>query len=525
MYRITLFLIWFLLLTNSAFSQTADNLKIDPMLLVSLKECRNISKALGGELFSGWQFEKTPVLLYRPKVQDVLINFPHKPEGFVEYTGFNPLGTSPIYVRNEKTFIEDDDQNTTREIEGVKVLVVADQFSRMRNQLRFSVLEVPKEQAEKWLDEWNFVQSVYGELTIILHESFHVHQETLAPKKRADEGVVARYPVLDPVNNSLYILEGDILRDALLATNAKTRLEKIKQFVAVRQSRQSRLDKNLVEYENLNEYSEGLAKYVEYKFLRAGQKIIPVKEMFYRSGFEGYGAVLEKQFQNRVKQMVEIVAVRDDRTGNRYGAGPLRFKLYELGAMQALLLDTVMPNWKEKIFTDGVYLTDLLKQAMALSSPQEANLYLEKAKAEYKYEDAYQEKLKFETEGKRKIQEKLDAILKTKQTLVKISYESFTDEIRIGYTPFGVTMITPQSAIYDLVPIAVGFKKGVVLRMKQTIPVLIDKEKKQIIFAVSTPPDKFLIENETKVETDEFLLSTVKTETQKTQNTIEFKLK
>src|SRR6266568_859439 len=164
------------------------------------------------------------------------------------------------------------------------------------------------------------------------------------------------------------------------------------------------------------------------------------------------------------------------------GAGPLRFKLYELGAVQALLLDEVMPSWKGKIFNKDVYLTDLLKQSVSLSESDMAQ-YLEKAKSEYDYNQAYETKLRFEKEGKEKAQELFDAIFKTQKTLVQISYEGSTERIGLGYTPFGVTQITPRSAIYDLTPIRVVFKNGVELQMKQVIPVFIDREKKLIAFA------------------------------------------
>ena len=112
-------LIWSLIVlllftAKASFPQPSTELRIDPLLLVSLKECRNITKTLGRELFPGWDFQQTPVLLYRPGVQDLLINFPHKPEGFSEYHGVNPLGNETIYVRNDTTLIPDDDQNTAQ---------------------------------------------------------------------------------------------------------------------------------------------------------------------------------------------------------------------------------------------------------------------------------------------------------------------------------------------------------------------------------------------------------------------------
>jgi hypothetical protein len=513
-----------LFLASAVLSQDADELKIDPLLLVSLKECRNITKTLGDEFYPGWDFQKTPVLFYRPNVQELLINYPHKPEGFSEYTGLTPLKNEPIYVRNDTTIFSIDDQNTSTEIEGIAVLVVADPFSRMRNQIRGAVLNRTKDFVVDWLEEWNFLQSPYDEIRMILHEAFHIFQEKMAPEKFANEMTVAIYPLLDPVNNSLYALEGHILRNALLSKDPKERMEKIKEFVAVRMFRQSRLEEDVVEYENTNEYVEGTAKYVEYKFLEIGEIVEPIEEMYYHNGFNGYSGILSKQFEDEINDMVKIVSVSDNRFGNKYGTGPMRFRLYELGACQALLLDEVMPEWKNKIFDEDVYLCNLLRNAVKLSK-RDSQKYLKQAKIEHNYDQVYQEKLVFEQEGKKRIQEKMDSILKTDNTLVTIPYQGYTDEIGIGFTPFGVTQISENSAIYDMVPIAVGFKKGVVLQFKKVIPVIIDKEKKEIIFAIDSPVSQFGSGPASQLDTDEFTLSDVKMEIEKKGNHITIQLK
>jgi hypothetical protein len=505
-------LLWIIFITTLIFSdlvhsQVSSGLRIDPLLLVSLKECRNITNNLGNELFPGWDFQKTPVLFYRPNVQELLINYPHKPKGFFLYTGFNPLGDDTIYVRNDTTFVPYDDQNTSREVDSIRVLVVADPFSTLRNQLQ-DMLGRPKQFASDWLRHWEFIPDPYFKLQVILHEAFHVYQNEKAPDKGADETAVAHYPLLDPENNALYVMEGNILRDALFAHDPEARLEKIKEFVSVRNYRQSRLDSSFVEYENLNEYTEGLAKYVEYKFMKMGEAIEPTKEMYYNQGFNGYRGVLTKRFRDAIDNMVNIVAVNDDRFGNKFGSGPLRFKLYDLGACQALLLDYTMPRWKEQIFQPTAYLTDLLKQSVALKD-KELRKYLDLAKDEYKYDEAYRSKVEFENEGKQKIEEKVASILKTEKTLVKISYGGMTDKALVArFTPFGVTQVGKQAAIYEMVPALIIFKKGVKLDFRQAIPVLVDREKQQIIFSVDTPPSKLIVDSQNRLDIPEFSLTT-----------------
>ena len=496
-----------LLIAGTAFSQQASELKLDPLLLVSLKESRNIAKTLGDELYPGWDFSKTPVLFYRPKVQELLIGFPHKPEGFSEYTGFHPLAKETIYVRTGNTFIDIDDQNTTRKIAGVEALVVADQFSRMRNQMRGVLEQRTPAVAVQWLEEWGFLRSSYKELQLILHEGFHVYQKRKAPEKGANETVVTRYPVLDAENNALYALEGRILRDALLSEDSRTRREKMREFVAVRTRRQSRLAREFVEYENRNEFSEGTAKYVEYKFLKAGERIEPVPEMYYHAGFRGYRGVLSGEFREAMQDVARVAAGSDARFANQFGAGPLRYRLYELGACQALLLDEFAPEWKQRIFDEGVYLSDLLRSAAKLSEA-EMETYMEKARAEYGYDEAYRNKQEFEREGKRVIQERVARILQTGQTLVKVAYGELSDKALVArFTPFGVTQVSAESLLYEPVPALVLFKKGVMLDFKRAVAVLMDTGKKEVVFAVETPAAAFATGAMNKLETEDFVLS------------------
>lgn len=522
------YLIIFSFLLNhipSAFAQDSIELKIDPLMMISLKECRSITGTIGDKFYPGWDFQKIPVLFYRPNVQELLINYPHKPAGFHEYLGFSPLGKDEIiYVRNDTTIFSIDGQNTSTEIEGIRVLVVSDYYSRMRSQIDGVILSRPNDFVADWLEKWNFLESPYDEIFLILHEAFHVYQRKMAPEKYADEMVVSKYPLLDPINNSLFVLEGEILRDALFSKDPAEKIEKVREFAAVRTFRQSRLKKEFAKYENINEYVEGTAKYVEYRFLKMGELVQPVYEMYYRNGFNGYKNVLSKKLADNINNMVNVASVSDNRFGNKFGAGPMRWRTYELGACQALLLDDIMPEWKTKIFEDSVYLCDLLKQAVNLTDAEQEK-FLRKAKNDYNYDRVYQEKLVFEEEGKKQIEEKKDAILKTGRTLVTISYKGYTDKIRMSYTPFGVTQINENAAIYDMVPVSVLFKKDIMLKFKKVVPVIIDKDNEEIIFAIDTPVSEFNTGNVNELNKDEFTLTNVNMDIEKKDNHISIKLK
>ena len=76
-----------------------------------------------------------------------------------------------------------------------------------------------------------------------------------------------------------------------------------------------------------------------------------------------------------------------------------------------------------------------------------------------------------------------------------------------------------------MVPIKVRFKEGVELQMKQSIPVLIDKENKIIAFAVSAAVSDFGKGSEKNLETPEFKLSTTGMEITRESNTVTIHLK
>jgi hypothetical protein len=319
-----------------------STLRIDPLTLVSVREYRRIMQRIGSDIFPGWRTDDVPILLYRPGVQDILIGAPRRPRGYSVFTGSTVLGDETIYARNDTTLMPIDDQNTSAMLDSMRVLVVADRASRERNQLR-GTLRRGAAVTEKWLGEWGFVQSPYFELEILMHEAFHVHQHRLAPGKQANESVIARYPALDPANNALIALEGRLVRDALLADDAAIRRNMTEQFLAVRHARRADLDTSVVAYEDLNEYNEGLGRYVELRFEQLGEQLTPAPEMYFQAGFEGYRGVLRKEFVRRLDDLVKITANSENRFENPFGGLPVRFRTYELGGAQGLLLDQFAP--------------------------------------------------------------------------------------------------------------------------------------------------------------------------------------
>lgn len=467
------------------------DLRIDPLLLASVKEYRHILETIGPDIYPGWKWNTIPLLLYRPKVQDVLVNAPHRPPGFAQFAGHTILPDRTIYVRNDSTTRDIDGQNTSITLDSMRVLVVADAYSRMREQIRGNLRQHSDSLTQDWLEKWGFIQSPYDEVGTILHEAFHVHQDRLAPGKGANEAVVARYPVLDATNNALVALEARLLRDAVLGPTPTERRAKAEQFLAIRSERRAALDTASVSYENLNEFKEGTAKYVQYRFLQIGERVTPTPEMYFHTGFNGYGGgVLGRLLEDQMDDMVAVAAFSDNRFGNKFGGGPLRFRLYATGGAQGLLLDELAPDWKSRIFAPGVYLTDLLGQALPLTAERRAALAAQ-AKATYAYDSILVNRRALEAEGRRAIQQRADEILNTARTLVVVSYAGAGDITGMRYTPFGMTAVNDHATIYDLVPFAVRFTNKAVLTLKTVVPVIVDRQAKTVTFAIATAATAF----------------------------------
>ncbi|MFK7847680.1 MAG: hypothetical protein AB8G77_20475 [Rhodothermales bacterium] len=476
------------------FAQQA--LKIDPLTLVAVREARSIEASL--DLFPGWDFSTAPVLLYRPGVQDVLLNTTDPPDGFTLYDGHSPLENEPIWIRNDSTHFDLDGQNTATQIDGQRVLVVADPASQMRNDIR-AFAGMASDQQERWLENWSFLGSPYDLITIMLHEGFHVHQYAKG-EKFADESLIASYPLYDATNNAMQALEGLILLDA--ARGAIDPAMALRLFAAVRSTRHARLGAELTGYELANEYVEGLAKYVEYRFYMTGASLVPHPETYLMAGFDGYDRLAER-FDDQL-EFAELVIRGEIAVNNdRFGAGNLRFRLYPMGALQGLLLDQVFPDWTGRIFDPGVFPSTMLVEAAGLSA-SEADAALDEAKAQYGYDSLFQKKEVYEQEGLAAAQNKATSLVETGQTLVRIQYGALSDESPdLGFTPFGVTPLGNGQAIYELVPINADFGEASSLSVKIVTPVLVDTVKREILFSVDMPAHE-IIAAEGEIKTDAF---------------------
>jgi len=464
----------------AATQEQVRALRIDPRLIAEAAEVWRVIAAPTNAVWPGWDASTTPILFYLPGKQDVLINHPHPPRGFVPYRGPVRFPGGAIAVGGPPTILAADGQNTSRDIEGVPTLVVADALSNLRQQIG-SLLEDPRPNLDKAqaLEYSQLATDPYGQLRLIAHEAFHVFQSRVAPTKGANEMPLTHYPVLSVENNVGLAQEGAALAAALRADSGPAFRAAVLRWFALRQQRRSRLPAEAIEYEDGAEFGEGLAKYAEYRLLAALQGRRPSTEMWWIQGFHGYGdlALLRAALVDQMLQhMRGDVLVNND----PYGTAPLRMRLYFSGMAVAAVLDRLSPTWKVRVLEPRTSLTDLVAEALA-PGPDDLRRAVEEARREPDYEALVTAKTRLAEAGRARIDSVLTQIDGGEGTGIIVEYGALATP-RLTFTPFGITVVDSSRTIYTQVPIIARFPDGSEVAQTAAAPLLHDRNAKIIRF-------------------------------------------
>lgn len=198
-----------------------------------------------------------------------------------------------------------------------------------------------------------------GYISLLAHESFHAFQGAVAPDKFAAaeraKAVEATYPWENAGLQAAWQAELDMLAAALKAETTAETAVLVTQFLAQRQER--RQDAGLtdaqIDFERQREWLEGLARYVELEIWRqaSNSDYQPHPSLADDGDFDGYAG-----FPTRWSQEIDQIGRMVDDVGDG--------RFYYTGMAQAVLLDRLLPGWKETIFEEGVFLEDLLATAV-----------------------------------------------------------------------------------------------------------------------------------------------------------------
>ena len=465
--------------TSNADKQSAGKLFIDPQLVLLSELVWNNIAVKNNQIWSGWDASSTPILFYIPNEQDVLINHPAPPPGFIPYTGPVKVNGFNIWVKSGETLIPYDGQNTTMEIAEVQSLVVADSLSNRKNSIA-GMLYDPRSPMDKLqtMTYSDLISSPYQTMAMIAHEAFHAYQMNIAPEKSANEQALKDYPVLSIINNTGFALEGIALNHALTSNNSVDVRKHLIDFLAIRLHRRNSLSENSIAYEDAIEFSEGLAKYIEYRMSQVieGQDSNPYLD--YQQGF--YGLADLSSFRGELLDMMLKHMKGEVNVNNApYGAAPLRMRLYFSGMGIAAVLDKLgIDDWQNTIITSDVSLTQILKDFMDMPDETYEKAYSELTNTP-DFKKFHQLKAKLNEQGILAAQDKLNSLIESEFTGVVIDFSEIEAlDMAMGYSPFGVTRLNDSQIIYEQVPIAARIRKGSIFQQTVASPVLEDLSEK-----------------------------------------------
>ena len=459
---------------EEARAQPSVALRVDPLLIAEAAEVWGLIASPNNPVWPGWDASSTPLLFYLPGEQDVLINHPRPPQGFVPYDGPVQFPHSRIFVKDGPTLVDLDGQNTSKDVEGIQTLVVADTLSNLRAQVS-GRLEDTRPTAEK-IQELSFsslATDPYEQLGFVVHEAFHVFQDRQPAHKSADEWLLLSYPVLSVQNNVGFALEGSALSEALHAKDDEGLRRAAVRWLAVRKDRRASLPQKAIEYEDGTEYEEGLATYTEYRLFQVLERRQAAPAMTWAQGFAGY-ANLQPQRENLISQMVQNMSGTVRVNNDPYGTAPLRRRLYFSGMAAAVMLDRLSPDWKNRIFSPDASLTSLVEEAL---KPSRAELdgALKEARNGADYARLIESKTELADEGKAHTKAMVKEIEDGPGIGLVVDYSDLgSPKLGMTVTPFGMTVVDEQRTIFTQVPIRVGFGQEGELAQKVPAPLLRD---------------------------------------------------
>lgn len=464
------------LFVSAAFQSTVQRqIIVDPLMITMVEE---IWASIGkGKVWPGWDPRSTPILIYLPGKQDLLINHPKPPPGFQKYVGPIRSTLGEMFIRNGSTLLEYDGQNTSMPVNGVETLVVADTLSTRRQWIE----SLAPTLAERPYDSNAVISNglypdPYATMTLFAHEAFHVFQSKRAKGAGANELALGQYPSLSVENNVGLSQESEILSEVITAKEPSEVRRLASEWLAVRLERRKSLPASSIAYEDAVELNEGLAKYVEYRTLDAFRGRNPRYEAFLIQGFQGYEGIDDLQKGLR-QSMIGFMSGSSTVNNDLFGSSPVRFRLYYSGMGAALLLDRLGVDWKSKVLEGGKPLTAIAEEALkgAIPKPPKAP------------ESVIVAKRKLAEEGKAHVSKELAALDSAPGQLVIDYSKLHPTEPQFSFTPFGILRVDDDRCFFRLIPLSgrVGTTK---FREETPRPALWDRLKKQIILQLTAIP-------------------------------------
>ena len=365
--------------SNRGLSEASPSLeRLSKADQARLAEALHLKASLGGEVWPGFGEADIPIILFNEAYalltgySDPPAGWRKQPAGILFGSGWQSVAGEefdgqPIYSQALSSQ-QDSPGNFT-------VLVGEDWAASMttkdwteiglRQQLR---QELPPGLSAVFPYRWfipALVRGSDGYNALLLHEAFHAYTAQLAEKKLLASEETNRllqddYPWDDAALQADWQTELDLLAQAMRAAWSEAPQAEVvalaQEFLDHRDARRQAagLSSELNDFERQREWLEGLARYAELGIWRAAwldADYSPLPEAQELADFHSYQG-FERRWQEEIDQ---IKRMADDRGDGRF---------YYSGLAQAVLLDRLFPGWKETAMQDGIWLEDLLRQAL-----------------------------------------------------------------------------------------------------------------------------------------------------------------
>lgn len=338
-----------------------------------IAETMNLQKNLGNSVWPGWGDLAIPVIVYNEEYA-FLTRYPNPPAGWKKMPAEEFMGSDWKPVEGDDFFGENyyrqplPNPEITPENFTVKV---GDRWVVTMQTKEYAAVAFYngfKEELPPVLNAvfpykifWNMLMGkAENYIEGMTHEAFHAFQGMVVPARLADGENAARlsseYPWEQTKNAAGWKEEINLLLKAYHSENKDSMLHYTALFVAKREERRQNasLSSNFIQYEKKREWLEGLAKYAELNIGLTAEKSSGYKPV------ESIKAISDfKNYKNRSswfnRQVNEV-----KRTVSRPGES----RFYYGGMLQAVMLDRLLPNWKNSAFDENIYLDDILKKAV-----------------------------------------------------------------------------------------------------------------------------------------------------------------
>jgi hypothetical protein len=188
------------------------------------------------------------------------------------------------------------------------------------------------------------------------HESFHAYQGILNGGRLAEAEQSFRVEETYPFDTMAepWRQEMELLLQAALAEDVSEARQLARQFLQMRANRRGGLSAQQINFERLREWEEGLAKYAELEITRLAGTTADYQPV------TGIAADPDFQFYRGQQQFWTAQLKEATKTAGR--SGDTRF--YYSGNALAVVLDRLLPGWKERALPGGEFPEDLLLEAV-----------------------------------------------------------------------------------------------------------------------------------------------------------------